>query len=76
MRHNENCLKLVEYLIAKNINLANVNLSNRTALDYAVNITTCEPLDFLLKEIMKQKLTNICYDIALITSAINCESKI
>lgn len=74
MRHNENCLKLVQYLITKNINLANVNLSNRTALDYAVNITTCEPLDFLLKEIMKQKLTNICYDIALITSAINCES--
>ena len=74
MRHNENCLELVQYLITKNINLAHVNLSNRTALDYAVNITTCKPLDFILKEIMRQNQANICYDIALITSAINCES--
>ncbi len=72
VRHNEDGLKLVKYLIEKKVDLTKVNSTGRTALDYTILLETCTILDYLLEEISKQDIQNISYDIALITSASLC----
>ena len=72
MRHNEDCLKLVEYLAKKRVDLSVVNLAGRSALEYSVNLETNEVLNFLLKVISLQKITNIDLDTGLIIAAIHC----
>ena len=59
--------------MSKNVNLAKINKTGRTALDCSIFLTTPSVLNFLLEEIRRLKILNMNYDMALIYSAINSE---
>lgn len=73
IRHNEESLRLVRYLVVKNVNIAKINSLGRISLDYSVFLDNPAIMEFLLEEIARKKIYNINYDFSIMFASLNSD---